>query len=69
MLFVNLRGYFGVQYDVVGRVDGGNVNIVSMTEMVQPEANGPFQPFKPDVYMPFQDVRASVLETLGGLNK
>lgn len=64
MLFVNLRGFFGIQYDVAGRLNNGKVDIISMTEQVQPDRNGPFQAFKPDVYANFKDVRASVLETL-----
>lgn len=64
MLFINLRGFFGIQYDVVGRLNNGKVEIISMTEQVQPDRNGPFQAFKPDVYAKFQDVRAAVLETL-----
>jgi hypothetical protein len=64
MLFINLRGFFGIQYDVVGRLNNGNVDIISMTEQVQPDRNGPFQAFKPDVYAKFKDVRAAVLETL-----
>jgi hypothetical protein len=64
MLFINLRGFFGIQYDVVGKLNNGKVEIISMTEQVQPDRNGPFQAFKPDVYAKFQDVRAAVLETL-----
>jgi hypothetical protein len=64
MLFINLRGFFGIQYDVVGRLNNGQVDIISMTEQVQPDRNGPFQAFKPDVYARFKDVRAAVLETL-----
>lgn len=64
MLFLDLNGFFGIQYDVTARPGGGKVDIISMTEQVQPEQFGPFQPFKPDVYAKFKDVRASVLESL-----
>jgi len=67
MLFIDLDRFFGIQYDVIGRPTNGQVDIISMTEQVQPEQFGPFQPFKPDVYANFKDVRASVLESLNGV--
>lgn len=60
ILFLNTRGYFGVQYDVQADADG---NLISVTGQVQPEANGPFQGFgeMTDKYQDFESVEA-VLE-------
>lgn len=69
MLFINLRGFFGVQYDVLGRVDGGKVSIISKNETIPPNMEGSFQPFKPDVYMPYKDIKTAVLETIKGVNQ
>ena len=69
MLFINLRGFFGVQYDILGRVSGGNVSIISKNETIPPNMEGSFQPYKPDVYTPYKDVKTAVLETLKGVNQ
>ena len=60
ILFLNTRGYFGVQYDVQADADG---NLISVTGQVQPEVNGPFQAFgeMTDKYQDFESVEA-VLE-------
>ena len=60
ILFLNTRGYFGVQYDVQADADG---NLISVTGQVQPEVNGPFQGFgeMTDKYQDFESVEA-VLE-------
>ena len=69
MLFINMRGFFGVQYDVLGRVSNGKVEIISKTETVAPDMSASFQPFKPDVYTPYKDVRNAVLDSLKGLHE
>lgn len=69
MLFINMRGFFGIQYDVFGRVTNGKVEIISKNETVNPTLDGPFQPFKPDVYTPYKDIKSAVLETLKGINQ
>ena len=69
MLFINLRGFFGVQYDILGRVSGGKVSIISKSETIPPNMEGAFQPYKPDVYTPYKDVKTAVLETLKGVNQ
>ena len=69
MLFINLRGFFGVQYDVLGRVSNGKVSIISKNETIPPNMEGSFQPFKPDVYTPYKDVKTAVLETIKGVNQ
>ena len=68
MLFINMRGFFGVQYDVFGRLNNGKVEIISKTETVAPDMSASFQPFKPDVYTPYKDVRHAVLDSLKGVN-
>jgi len=60
ILFLNTRGYFGVQYDVQADSNG---NLLSVTGQVQPQVNGPFQGFDEttDLYQDFESVEA-VLE-------
>ena len=57
ILFLNTRGYFGVQYDVQADADG---NLISVTGQVQPEVNGPFQAFgeMTDKYQDFESIEA-----------
>ena len=69
MLFINMRGFFGVQYDVFGRLNNGKVEIISKNETVAPDMSASFQPFKPDVYTPYKDVRNAVLDSLKGLHE
>ncbi len=69
MLFINMRGFFGVQYDILGSISNGKVNIISMNETVSPGFDGPFRPFKPDVYTPYPDIKTAVLSTLKGINQ
>ena len=69
MLFINLRGFFGVQYDILGRIDSGKVSIISKNETIPPSMEGAFQPYRPDVYTPYKDVKTAVLETLKGVNQ
>ncbi len=69
MLFINMRGFFGVQYDILGSISNGKVNIISMNETISPGLDGPFRPFKPDVYTPYPDIKTAVLSTLKGINQ
>lgn len=68
MLFINLRGFFGIQYDIFARTTNGKVEIISKNETVAPDMSASFQPFKPDVYTPYKDVRNAVLDSLKGVN-
>lgn len=55
ILFMNTRGYFGVQYDVQADAKG---NLISVTGQVAPDAEGPFLPFSEDKYTEFSDIQA-----------
>jgi len=68
MLFINLRGYFGTQYDIFARLNNGKVEIISKNETPAPDLSASFQPFKPDVYTPYMDIKTAVLSTLKGVN-
>lgn len=64
-MFLDTRGFFGVQYDVSASVSpAGLVNIVSKTTSSAPDRNGPFQAYAPDQYQPFADVQADLNEQL-----
>lgn len=57
IMFINTRGYFGIQYDVEADVDG---NILSMSEQPMPGigVSDVFQPFgKVDTYTTFEDTQ------------
>jgi hypothetical protein len=69
MLFINLRGFFGVQNDILGRIDSGKVSIISKNETIPPSMECAFQPYRPDVYTPYKYVKTAVLETLKGVNQ
>jgi hypothetical protein len=69
MLFINMRGFFGIQYDILGSISNGKVDIISMSQTIGPGLDGPFRPFKPDVYTPYPDIKSAVLSTLKGINQ
>jgi hypothetical protein len=57
IMFINTRGYFGVQYDIKADSDG---NILEMSEQPQPGigAADVFEPFGPsDTYTTFEDTQ------------
>jgi hypothetical protein len=67
-LFLDTRGFFGVQYDVSATLSpGGNVTIMSKTASSAPDRNGPFQSYAPDKYQPFADVQADLSRQLGAV--
>ena len=67
ILFLNTRGYFGVQYDVQADSAG---NLISVTGQVQPQANGPFQGFtETDSYQDFDSVEAVLAEQFANLKQ
>jgi hypothetical protein len=68
ILFLNTRGYFGVQYDVQADSAG---NLISVTGQVQPQANGPFQGFNEtnDVYRDFDSIEAVLEEQFANLKQ
>jgi hypothetical protein len=68
ILFLNTRGYFGVQYDIQADASG---NLISVTGQVQPEANGPFQGFgeMTDKYQDFDSIEAVLEQQFSDLKK
>lgn len=68
MLFLDTRGFFGVQYDVSAVVaPAGGVQIVSKTSSSSPDRNGPFQSFAPDKYQAYEDINKSLNEQLSAV--
>lgn len=64
-MFIDTRGFFGVQYDVSAGVSpAGAVTILSKTTSSSPDRNGPFQSFAPDKYQPFNDINVALAEQL-----
>ena len=65
MLFLDTRGFFGVQYDVTAGVSpAGGVQILSKTTSSSPDRSGPFQSFAPDKYQAYDDINQSLNEQL-----
>jgi hypothetical protein len=54
IIFLNTRGYFGVQYDVQADASG---RIINMNSQAHPDALGPFKPYTEDKYESFDDVQ------------
>lgn len=54
ILFMNTRGYFGVQYDVQADAQGKLLNV---TGQVAPDAEGPFLSFSTDKYTSYEDIQ------------
>ena len=69
MLFINLRGYFGTQYDIFARLNNGKVEIISKNETPAPNMDSVFQPYRPDIYTPYKNIRSAVLATLKGVQQ
>lgn len=68
ILFLDTRGFFGVQYDVTAGVSpGGAVQILSKTSSSAPDRTGPFQSFRPDKYMAYDDINQSLNEQLSAV--
>lgn len=64
-MFMDTRGFFGVQYDITAGVSpAGTVNILSKASSSSPDRNGPFQSYAPDKYQPFADVQADLNQQL-----
>jgi len=55
IMFLNTRGYFGVQYDVKADSRG---NILEMSEQPAPDMTGPFMAYTGDTYEKFEDIQA-----------
>jgi hypothetical protein len=58
LVFLNTRGYFGVQYDIKADAAG---NIIEMSEQPGPSMTGPFMAFTaPDKYDTFDDIQVAL---------
>ena len=55
IIFLNTRGYFGVQYDVQADANG---KILNMNMQAHPNALGPFMGYTEDKYDSFEDIQA-----------
>jgi len=69
IMFINTRGYFGVQYDVQADSNG---NIISMDEQPMPGigAADVFKPFSgKDMYRPFEDTQVALDQQFADLKK
>jgi hypothetical protein len=54
IIFLNTRGYFGVQYDIKADSRG---NILEMSEQPTPAMTGPFMAYTGDSYEKFDDIQ------------
>jgi hypothetical protein len=54
ILFLNTRGYFGIQYDVQADAQG---RLLSVSGQVAPDAEGPFLPYSEDRYGTYEDIQ------------
>jgi hypothetical protein len=54
IMFMNTRGYFGVQYDIQADAAG---KILSMNVQAPPDATGPFGGFVEDKLSTFEDIQ------------
>lgn len=57
ILFLDTRGYFGVQYDVQADAQG---RLLSISGQVAPDAEGPFMPFTEEKYRTFEDIQTAL---------
>lgn len=65
ILFLDTRGFFGVQYDVTAGVSPeGGVQILTKTSSSSPDRSGPFQSYAPDKYQPYDDINQALNEQL-----
>jgi len=65
MLFLDTRGFFGVQYDVTAGVSpDGAVQILSKTSSSSPDRSGPFQSYAPDKYQAYDDINQALNDQL-----
>lgn len=70
LMFLDTRGFFGVQYDVVASVSpAGAVTLMSKVTSSSPDRSGPFQSYTPDKYQPFADVQSDLNQQLADVIK
>ena len=64
IMFLNTKGYNGVQYDVQADAQG---RIIEMSAQVGPTASGPFVPYTEDKYTSFDDIQTALDQTFNSL--
>jgi hypothetical protein len=64
IIFLNTRGYFGVQYDVQADANG---KILSMSKQAQPNVQGPFMGYTEDKYDSFDDIEVVLKQQFADL--
>jgi len=70
LMFLDTRGFFGIQYDVTASVSpAGAVTLLSKVASSSPDRSGPFQSYAPDKYQPFADVQADLNQQLAEVIK
>jgi len=70
LMFLDTRGFFGIQYDVTASVSpAGAVTLLSKVASSSPDRSGPFQSYTPDKYQPFADVQADLNQQLADVIK
>ena len=70
LMFLDTRGFFGIQYDVTASVSpAGAVTLLSKVASSSPDRSGPFQSYTPDKYQPFADVQADLNQQLAEVIK
>lgn len=57
IMFLNTRGYFGVQYDIQADAQG---KVLNMSAQVAPNSEGPFMAFARDKYRSFEDIQTAL---------
>lgn len=57
ILFMNTRGYFGIQYDVQADAQGKLLNVAGQ---VAPDVEGPFLPFSDEKYTSYEDIQTAL---------
>ena len=70
LMFLDTRGFFGIQYDVTASVSpAGAVTLLSKVASSSPDRSGPFQSYAPDKYQPFADVQSDLNQQLAEVIK
>jgi hypothetical protein len=70
LMFLDTRGFFGIQYDVTASVSpAGAVTLLSKVASSSPDRSGPFQSYTPDKYQPFADVQSDLNQQLAEVIK
>jgi hypothetical protein len=67
-MFLETRGFFGIQYDVQARVNAdGSVRILSKTGSAGIDREGPFKYYIPDKYASYKDIQDNLDKQLADM--